>query len=518
MPPVYSTVPEQSFLLRRALRGRQPEVAVRRGRSHPPPRGPLEKSLLDEERLVHVLDRVPLLAHRRRDRFHADGAAVELLEDDPEDLPVHHVETLPVHLHLEERVVGDLLVDRAVPAHLGEVAEAVEETDRHARGAPGAPGDFARTVVVDEDRKGSGGPADHLLEFRGGVIFHPERDSEPVPQRGGKKTGPGRGAYECERRQGKPDRLGRRPLPENDVDGEILHGGVQQFLHDAAQAVDLVDEKNVPRLERGEDRGDVAFSLHRGAGSGADPHPHLVGDDVRQGRLSQAGRAGKEDVVERLAPVLRRLDERLEVGDDRSLADEPGEEFRPQGEIERPLLPASLRVHHTSFHVASLAIKLPDHLRGPERRFSAPRIRTSAGASAPASLRKDATTTCASARENPRATSAWAASTSGSVDAGIPSSAGTGVSSTDTLLSRSGSSSAIRCASFFPMPWTRVKGAASPRALAERTPEIPIPDKIDTADFGPTPLTPMIERKISRSVSEEKPKSSDPPSRIWRKV
>ena len=48
------------------------------------------------------------------------------------------------------------------------------------------------------------------------------------------------------------------------------YGGVEQFLHNAAQAVDLVDKENVSRLERGQDRGDVALAFHGGAGSGAD--------------------------------------------------------------------------------------------------------------------------------------------------------------------------------------------------------------------------------------------------------
>src|SRR4030042_1795785 len=69
MPSDYSTVPEQSFLLRRALGGRQPEVAVRRGRGHPPPRGPLEESLLNEERLAHALARVPLTWAKARTRL-----------------------------------------------------------------------------------------------------------------------------------------------------------------------------------------------------------------------------------------------------------------------------------------------------------------------------------------------------------------------------------------------------------------------------------------------------------------
>src|SRR6476619_5341396 len=50
--------------------------------------GALDEPPLEEVRLVHVLDRVPLLAHRDRERRQSDRTTVELLHDRPEDLPV----------------------------------------------------------------------------------------------------------------------------------------------------------------------------------------------------------------------------------------------------------------------------------------------------------------------------------------------------------------------------------------------------------------------------------------------
>ena len=76
----------------------------------------------------------------------------------------------------------------------------------------------------------------------------------------------------------------------------------------ALQAVDLVDEEHAARLERGEQRGDVALALERRAGGLHERHAELVGDDLRQRRLAQAGRAGEQHVVERLAARDGRLD------------------------------------------------------------------------------------------------------------------------------------------------------------------------------------------------------------------
>src|SRR3712207_1935223 len=65
--------------LRRHRRGRRvSEMPIRVRRRHPPARGALHEPVLHEERLVHLLDRVRVLADRGRDCVHADRASLEL--------------------------------------------------------------------------------------------------------------------------------------------------------------------------------------------------------------------------------------------------------------------------------------------------------------------------------------------------------------------------------------------------------------------------------------------------------
>src|SRR5689334_8432903 len=67
--------------LARAARLRTSEVAVGALGRHPALRGPGEKALLDEIRLVDVLDRVALLPDGRRERVETDRPAAELVDD-----------------------------------------------------------------------------------------------------------------------------------------------------------------------------------------------------------------------------------------------------------------------------------------------------------------------------------------------------------------------------------------------------------------------------------------------------
>ena len=60
------------------------------------------------------------------------------------------------------------------------------------------------------------------------------------------------------------------PFADHDVDLVVLERGVEDFLDDRRQAVDLVDEQHIARLEVGEHRGEIAGALeHRARRSGA---------------------------------------------------------------------------------------------------------------------------------------------------------------------------------------------------------------------------------------------------------
>src|SRR5262249_28645370 len=137
-------------------------------------------------------------------------------------------------------------------------------------------------------------------------------------------------ADERERRQVERERARRRPLPDDDVEPEVLERRVQDLLDGAVQAVDLVDEEHVARLERGEDRGDVALALERGARDLADGDAELAADDLREGGLAEAGRAGEQNVVERLPAPARRVERHRELLLDPFLADEVGERLRAE--------------------------------------------------------------------------------------------------------------------------------------------------------------------------------------------
>ena len=104
------------------------------------------------------------------------------------------------------------------------------------------------------------------------------------------------------------DRPRRRPLANDNIQREVLHGRVEHFFNHAAQSMDLIYEEDIPCSEIGQDCGQIPRAFNCGARGYLDAHTHLIGHYMRECGLSQARRTIKEDVIQGLAALPRRLD------------------------------------------------------------------------------------------------------------------------------------------------------------------------------------------------------------------
>src|SRR5690606_21991073 len=170
------------------------------------------------------------------------------------------------------------------------------------------------------------------------VELQPLDDAETVAQRRGQQAGAGGGADEGKGWQVDLDRTRGRALADHDVELEILHRRIQHLLDRRREAVDLVDEQHVVRLQVGQQRGQVAGLLDHRAGGDAQAHPQLVGDHVAEGGLAQARRAEDQDVVERLAAVFRGLDVQAHLLAHRLLAEVFGQPLGPDAGLDGVVL------------------------------------------------------------------------------------------------------------------------------------------------------------------------------------
>ena len=138
----------------------------------------------------------------------------------------------------------------------------------------------------------------------------PKRSRSGVVRRPGARGG----ADQRELRQLDLDRTRRRPLADDQVELEILHRRIEDFLDRGAEPMDLVDEQDVALLQIGQERREVAgLDNHRPRG-GAEADAELARQDLRQRGLAEAGRTDEQHMVQRLAAFSRRLDENRQIG------------------------------------------------------------------------------------------------------------------------------------------------------------------------------------------------------------
>ena len=123
-------------------------------------------------------------------------------------------------------------------------------------------------------------------------------------------------------------RARRRPRADDEVELEILHRRIQNFLDRRIEAVDLVDEQYVARLEIGELRRQVPRLDDDRTRGRAEIDAKLARHDLRKRRLAESGRTDEQHVIERFAARFGRLDEDGEILARRLLAREIGEELR----------------------------------------------------------------------------------------------------------------------------------------------------------------------------------------------
>ncbi len=101
--------------------------------------------------------------------------------------------------------------------------------------------------------------------------------------------------------------------------------------------MDLVDEEDVPLVQRGQDRGQIPCPLDGRTAGVADVGAELPGHDRGQGRLAKARRAVKEDVIGGVPSLAGGAQEDRQVRLELALADVLVQGVRPQAAVYRDL-------------------------------------------------------------------------------------------------------------------------------------------------------------------------------------
>ena len=186
------------------------------------------------------------------------------------------------------------------------------------------------------DAEHAGAALDDLFELFLGIEIQPHRNAEAVAQRRGEQARARGGADQRERREVDLHRARRRPLADDEVELEVLHRRIEDFLDRRIEPVDLVDEQHVALFEIGEQRGEIAGLGDHRAGGGAE-----IRRPARARRSAPAwscrGPGGPTNSTWSSASLRARAASMntREIGARLLLADEFGEPLRTQRGVRR---------------------------------------------------------------------------------------------------------------------------------------------------------------------------------------
>ena len=294
----------------------------------------LDEALLDEEGFIDLLDGAGVFANGGGDGGDAHRAALELIDDGQQDLAVDEVEAVAVDVQRLQGIARYLQVDAPVALDLCKVAHTAQQGVGNTWRATRATRYLGGRVGIDGLSEDACRAQDDALQRLGIVVFQMQVDTEASAQGCREQARARRGTHERERIQIYLYRARAGAAVNHDVDAVVLHRRVEVLLHDGRQAMDLVDEQHILRLQGGQDARQITGLVQHGTAGDLEAHAQLVGNDIRERRLTQSGRAVQERMVQRFAAITRRLHEDLQVLHHLCLAGEVLKVKRAQGVLE----------------------------------------------------------------------------------------------------------------------------------------------------------------------------------------
>ena len=113
--------------------------------------------------------------------------------------------------------------------------------------------------------------------------------------------------------KGQTNASGAGALADDDIQGKVLHSGVEDLLDHAGEAVDLIDKEYVILRQIGQDGGQISLLFNSGSRGGAQVDPHLIGNNACESGFAESRRAIEQNVVQGFLTHFRRFDVDLQI-------------------------------------------------------------------------------------------------------------------------------------------------------------------------------------------------------------
>ncbi len=216
----------------------------------------------------------------------------------------------------------------------GVVADPAQKIVGDSGGASATACDFGGGGVIEFHSEEGCGAAHDRSQVFDGVVVEAVGDSETGAKGGTEEAGAGGCTDEGEAGEIQADGASGRALVDNDIDPEVLNGGVEILFDDFGQAVNFIDEEDISLLKSSEETGEIACFFNRGTRGGANGGIHFRAQDVGESGFPESRRSTEEKVIEGLGASAGGVEKDSEAILQLRLAGEVGEARGAKGKID----------------------------------------------------------------------------------------------------------------------------------------------------------------------------------------
>ena len=216
----------------------------------------------------------------------------------------------------------------------GVVADPAQKIVGDSGGASATACDFGGGGVIEFHSEEGCGAAHDRSQVFDGVVVEAVGDSETGAKGGTEEAGAGGCTDEGEAGEIQADGASGRALVDNDIDPEVLNGGVEILFDDFGQAVNFIDEEDISLLKSSEETGEIACFFNRGTRGGANGGIHFRAQDVGESGFPESRRSTEEKVIEGLGASAGGVEKDSKAILQLRLAGEVGEARGAKGKID----------------------------------------------------------------------------------------------------------------------------------------------------------------------------------------
>jgi len=182
----------------------------------------------------------------------------------------------------------------------GIVADPAQKIVGDPRGASATACNFWGGGVIEFHSQQGCGTANNRSQVFDGVVVEAVGDSETGAKGGTEEAGAGGCTDEGKAGEVEADGARGGALVDDDIDPEVLDGGVEILLDDFGQAVNFIDKEDISLLQSSEKTSEIACFFDRGTRGGANGGIHFCAQDVGECGFPESRRSTEEKVIEGL--------------------------------------------------------------------------------------------------------------------------------------------------------------------------------------------------------------------------